>query len=78
MKRLAIFQNKPLVFPDSRMNHLCRYWNKRMLTIVQNTFCNHCPQWLPLVNERFGIDKLVALSIVFVGLGVTNYAAKLD
>jgi hypothetical protein len=42
VKRLAVFQNKPFVFPHGRMNHLCHYWNKRMLTIVQITFCNCC------------------------------------
>ncbi len=40
MKQLAIFQNKPLAFGDSRMNHLCPYWDKCMLTIVEITFCN--------------------------------------
>jgi hypothetical protein len=34
IKRLAIFQNKPFAFQDNGMNHLCRYWNKCMLTIV--------------------------------------------
>ncbi len=34
MKRPAVFQNKPFRIPYSRMNHLCRDWNKRMLTIV--------------------------------------------
>jgi hypothetical protein len=42
VKRLAVFQNKPFLIPYSRMNHLCRDWNKRMPTIVQNTFCNRC------------------------------------
>jgi hypothetical protein len=58
------------------MNHLCRHWNKHMLTIVQNTLCNHRAQRLVLVNERFVINKLVAISIIFFGLGVTNDAAK--
>jgi hypothetical protein len=49
-----------------------------MLTIVQNTFYNHHAQWLSLVDERFIIDKLVAISIIFFGLGVTNNAAKPD
>ncbi len=40
VKQSAIFQNKPFAFPDSRMNHLCCYWNKCMLTIVKITFCN--------------------------------------
>jgi hypothetical protein len=65
MKRLAVFQNKPFPFPDIRMNHFCHYWYKRMLTIVQMTFYNHHAGWLPLVDERFIIDKLVAVSIVF-------------
>ena len=47
-----------------------------MLTVVQNTFCNRCAQWLPLVNERFIIDESIAVSIIFFGLGVTNNAAK--
>jgi hypothetical protein len=38
MKRSAIFQNEPFAFPDSRMNHLCHYWNKRMIIIIQYTF----------------------------------------
>ncbi len=38
MKQLAVFQNKPFRIPYGRMNHLCRHWNKRMLTIVQNIF----------------------------------------
>jgi hypothetical protein len=78
VKRLANFQNKPFAFPDRRMNHLCHYWNKHILTIVQSTFCNRRAQWLPLVNERFVIDKLVAISIIFFGLGVTNNATKPD
>ncbi len=49
-----------------------------MLTIVQNTFCNWHAWWLPLVDEKFIIDKLVAVSIIFFGLGVTNNAAKPD
>ncbi len=40
VKRSAVFQNKPFAFPDSRMNHLCHYWNKRMSTIAKITFCN--------------------------------------
>ncbi len=68
MKRSAVFQNKPFAFPDSRMNHLCHYWNKCMLTIVQITFCNRCAWWLLLVNERFVIDKSVAISIIFLDL----------
>ncbi len=49
-----------------------------MLTIIQNTSLNSCAQWLPLVNERFVINKLVTISIVFFGLGVINDAAKPD
>ncbi len=49
-----------------------------MLTIVQNTLCNRPAQWLPLVDKRFVIDESVAISIIFFGLGVTNYAAKPD
>ncbi len=68
MRRSVIFQNKPLAFGDSRMNHLCHYWDKRMLTIVEITFCNHCAQWLPLVDKRFVIDKLVTVSMYFLDL----------
>ncbi len=49
-----------------------------MLTIVQNTLCNRCARWLPLVNKRYVINKLVAISIIFFVLGVTNNAAKPD
>jgi hypothetical protein len=66
VKWLAIFQNKPFGIPYNKMNHLCRDWNKRMLTIGQNTFYNRHAQWLSLVNERFVIDKLVAVSIIFL------------
>jgi hypothetical protein len=38
VKRSAVFQNEPFTIPYCRINHLCRHWNKRMLTIVQNTF----------------------------------------
>jgi hypothetical protein len=65
VKQSAVFQNKPFGIPYGRMNHLCRDWNKRMLTIVQNTFYNRCAQWLPLVDKRFVIDKLVTISIIF-------------
>ncbi len=78
MKRLVIFQNKPFGIPYSRMHHVCHYWNKCMLTIIQNTFCNCCAWWLPFVNKRFVINKLVALSIFFSLLGVRNDAAKPD
>jgi hypothetical protein len=76
VKQLAVFQNKPFQIPYGRMNHLCRDWNKCMLTIVQNTLCNRRAQWLPLVNKRYVIDESVAVSIFFFGLGVTNNAAK--
>ncbi len=78
VKRSAVFQNKPFGIPYGRMNHLCRHWNKRMLTIVQNIFYNLHARWLPLVDERFILNKLVAVSIIFFGLGVTNNAAKPD
>ncbi len=39
-----------------------------MLTIVQITFCNRHAQWLPLVNERFVIDKSFIISIFFLDL----------
>jgi hypothetical protein len=42
VKQLAVFQNEPFGVPYSRMNHLCHYWNKRMLNIVQNTIYNCC------------------------------------
>ncbi len=78
VKRSAVFQNKPFGIPCGRMNHLCRDWKKHMLTIVQNTFYNRCAWWLSLIDERFIINKLVAVSIIFYGLGVTNDAAKPD
>ncbi len=78
VKWLAVFQNKPFGVPYGRMNHLCRHWNKWMLTIVQKKIYIHHAPWLPLVDERFVLDKLVAVSINFFGLGVTNNAAKPD
>ncbi len=66
VKRLAVFQNEPFAILYGKMNHLCRHWNKHMLTIVQNTFYSRCAQWLPLVNERFVIDNLVAVFIFFL------------
>jgi hypothetical protein len=65
VKWSAIYQNKPFAFPHGRMNHHCRYWYKGMLTIVQITFCNRRAGWLPLVNERFIMEELFAVSIVF-------------
>ncbi len=57
------------------MNHLCHDWNKRMLTIVWNYYhmmnriiTTKPIQWLPLVDERFVIDKLVPISIIFFDL----------
>ncbi len=58
------------------MNHPCHDWNKRMLTIIQNSSFNYRARWLPLVNERFVINKLVTISMVSFGLGVMNDAAK--
>jgi hypothetical protein len=58
------------------MNHPCHDWNKRMITIIQNTSFNHRARWLPLVNEKFAINELVTISMVFFGLGVMNDAAK--
>jgi hypothetical protein len=78
VKWLAVFQNKPFTLPDSRMNHLCRDWNKRVLTIGKITFCNCHAWWLPLINKRFVINKLVTISIIFFGLSVMNDAAKPD
>ncbi len=78
VKRSAVFQNEPFGIPYGRMNHLCRHWNRRMLTIIQNTFYNRFAWWLSLVNERFVINELVAASIIFFWLGVTNDAANLD
>jgi hypothetical protein len=49
-----------------------------MLTIVQNTLCNRRARWLPLVDKRYIINKSVAVSIIFFGLGVTNDATKLN
>jgi hypothetical protein len=78
VERLSVIQNKPFAIPYGRMNHLCHHWNKRMLTIVQNIYYSRRARWLPLVDERFVIDSLVAVSIHFFGLGVTNKAAKFD
>ncbi len=64
VKRSAVFQNEPFWIPYGRMNHLCHHWNKHMLTIVQNTLCNRRAWWLPLVDERVVINKLVAVSII--------------
>ncbi len=47
-----------------------------MLSIIQNTSFNCLAQWLLLINERFVINKLVTISMVFFGLGVMNNAAK--
>jgi hypothetical protein len=63
VKRQAVFQNESFRIPYSRMNHVCCDWNKRMLTIVQNTPCNRCALWFPLVNKRFVINESVAISI---------------
>ncbi len=40
VKRSALFKNKSLGIPCGNMNHPCRDWNKRMLTIIQNTSFN--------------------------------------
>jgi hypothetical protein len=77
VKPSAVFQNEPFWILYGKMNHLCHDWNKRMLTIVQNTFYNRRAWWLSLVNEWFVIDELVAVSIVFWH-GVTNDAVKPD
>ncbi len=47
------------------MNHPCHDWNKRMLPIIQNTSFSSCAWWLPLGNERFIINELVTISMVF-------------
>ncbi len=49
-----------------------------MLTIIQNTSLIRHARRLPLVNERFVINKFFTISIVFFGLGVMNNAAKPD
>ncbi len=69
VKQSAVFQNEPFTISYGRINHLRHNWNKRMLTIVQNTFYNRRSWWLPLVNEKFVIDDLVAVSIHSFGLG---------
>ncbi len=78
VKGLPVLQNKPFQIPFGRMNHLCCDWNKHVLTIVRNTLCNRRAWWLPFVDKRIVIVKLVAVSIIFFGLGVTNNAAKPD
>jgi hypothetical protein len=70
VKQVAVFQNEPFTIPYGRINHLCRHWNKRMLTIVQNTFYSRRTWWLPLVDEKYVIDNLVAISINFFWLGL--------
>jgi hypothetical protein len=72
VKRSAVFhfQSKPFGIPYGRINHLCRDWNKRMLTIVLDGFllsmkCSSSTNWLPSPSFIFG-------------LGVTNDAAKPD
>ncbi len=64
VKRSAVVQNELFWIPYSRMNHLCCDWNKRMLTIVQNTFCNCCAWWLSLVDEKFVIDESFTVFII--------------
>jgi hypothetical protein len=44
----------------------------------QNTLFNRHAKWLALIDERFVINKLVAILIIFFGLGVTSGAAKPD
>jgi hypothetical protein len=68
--------NKQTFWNPIWLNHFCRHWNKCMLTIVQNSFYNRHACWLPLINEKFVIDKSVAVAIIFFGLGVPNNAAK--
>ncbi len=76
VKRLAVFQNKPFWIPYGRMNHLCHHCNKRMLTIVQNTFT------AVVLDDFFSLMKGLSLTnwlpfpSFFGGLGVTNNAAK--
>ncbi len=43
VKRLAVFQNEPFGIPCGRMNHLCRDWNKRMLTMKGLSSTNRLP-----------------------------------
>ncbi len=62
VKQLAFFQNKPFTIPYGRINHLCRHWNKGMLTIVQNTFYSRRTRWLPLVDEKFVIPATATSS----------------
>ncbi len=77
VKQLAIFQNEPSTFPDSRINHLCHYWNKCMLPIVQNTLQLLCLMasscWWKVHHWQIGCHLHC-----FFGLGVTNDAAKPD
>jgi hypothetical protein len=78
MKQSAVFQNEPFAFPDSRMNHLCRYWNKRMLTIVQNTFCTIVLDSFLLSMKGSSSTNRSPSPLLFFELGVTNNAAKPD
>ncbi len=78
VKRSSVFQNKPFWIPYGRMNHLHRYWNKLMLTIVLNYLLQlsclmaSSRQW-KVCHQRIGHHLHH-----FFGLGVMNDAAKPD
>jgi hypothetical protein len=69
VKRSAVFQNEPFTIPYGRINHLCHHWNKRMLTIVQNTFYSRRTRWLPLVDGMFSLTTWLPIPSIFFGLG---------
>jgi hypothetical protein len=60
------------------MNHPFCDWNKHMLTIVQNTLCNHRARWLLLMIKDLSLTNWLLFPSFFFGLGVTNNATKPD
>jgi hypothetical protein len=78
VKRSAVFQNEPFGIPYSRMNHLCRHWNKRMLTIVQIFFTTVVLDGFLLSMKDLSLTNWSPFPSFFLGLGVTNDAVKSD
>jgi hypothetical protein len=70
VKRSAVFQNEPFTIPNGKINHLCRHWNKRMLTIVQTPFTANV-----LLDGFLSLMKSLSLTIwspfpsIYFGLG---------
>jgi hypothetical protein len=42
VKWMAVLKKKTFRIPYGTINHPCRDWNERMLTIIQNTSFNRC------------------------------------